>query len=77
MSKRKSIRISAINWCSSFEDANGSYYDYKTAIYSNSKESHESICDELVNKGWREVKTINDLTIFEQDRYIIKISELW
>lgn len=53
VSRIKSIRIGAINWCTQFTE-------------------------ELVRKGWRVVKTAsNDLTVFENDRHIIRVSKIW
>ncbi|WP_107842025.1 hypothetical protein [Metasolibacillus meyeri] len=78
MTRLKSIRISAINWNTQFDDANGSYYDYVASLYSNDKESHASITQELLGKGWRIVENSDSsLSILEKDRHIIRLSKLW
>lgn len=78
MARLKSIRISAVNWNAQFDDAKGSYYDYVASLYSNNKESHTRIIQELINKGWRSIDTSNnDISILEKDRHIIRVSKLW
>ena len=78
MARLKSIRISAINWCAQFEDAKGIYYDYVASIYSSDKESHANIIQELLSKGWDSIETSNDdISIFEKDRHIIRVSKIW
>lgn len=78
MARLKTIRISTINWTAHFNAVNGSYYDYATSIYSNDNESHQRIIVELLGKGWRKITTSDpSLTIFEKDRHIIKLGEMW
>lgn len=73
----KSVYLNTIKWSASFEDVDGSYYDHVAELYSTSKYVEDGIRNDLINQGWREIKTNNGIKVFEKERHIVRIYRLY
>lgn len=69
----KYVYLKTFRWSEKFKEVKGSYYDYVAEILAFSKEREDSIRNDLLNQGFREIKTNNGILVFEKARHIVRI----
>lgn len=73
----KSVYLRSIKWGEKFEGVNGSYYDYVAQVSAFSKEVEKNMRNDLLIQDFREIKTNNNVLVFEKERHVVRIYRIY
>lgn len=69
----KNLGIPELKIYTEFTQTNGSYYDYRMNLYTDTEDKYFKVVELLKAKGWEEVETCENYRIFLFERHVIKL----